>query len=79
MTPTQVLTVAGPYRDNRRGTITVETTAGDMAEIVISIGPGEHAPATVHRIVLAGEHLSAVHKALGAARIKPACRMAVAS
>lgn len=78
MIPTQILTTAGPYRDNRRGTIVVETTAGDMAEIVITIPPSEHSPATSHRIVLAGEHLAAVHKALGAARMKPARHMAVA-
>ena len=56
--PCQTLTMSGPYVDNRRGSIHVERFALDQAEIVVQIPPGVHTAGTVHRINLAGDHLT---------------------
>jgi len=76
--PTQVLTIAGPFRDNRRGSIVVQSDAGDMAEIVITLPPGKDLPGQTTRIVVAGEHLKELRKELGKAVIKPKSVRAVA-
>ena len=56
--PCQTLTLSGPYVDNRRGSIKVERYALDQAEIVVQIPPGVHTAGTIHRINLAGDHLT---------------------
>ena len=56
--PCQTLTLSGPYVDNRRGTINVERFALDQAEIVVQIPPGVHTAGTIHRINIAGAHLT---------------------
>lgn len=78
MIPTQILTTAGRFRDNRRGTIRVDVTAGDMAELVIIIPPGHELPGQETRIVLAGEHLTVLRRDLGKAIVKPKRIVAVA-
>ena len=56
--PCSTLTLSGPYVDNRRGSIKVERYALDQAEIVVQIPPGVHTAGTIHRINLAGDHLT---------------------
>ncbi len=66
--PTQILTVAGRYRENRGGRLTVQITARDMAEIVIHMPPTfDGAPGAEQRIVFAGENLLGLIAALAEA------------
>lgn len=57
--PVQVCATAGRFRDNRRGILTVEHEAGDMAALVIHQAGGFDIPPTTTRIVMAGAHLTA--------------------
>jgi hypothetical protein len=57
-TSCQILTKAGPYTDNRRGSLAVERFALEQAEIVITIPPTVNGLGTQHRVNLAGEHLT---------------------
>lgn len=57
--PVQVCATAGRFRDNRRGAMTVEHEAGDMAALVIHQAGGFDIPPTTTRIVMAGAHLVA--------------------
>jgi hypothetical protein len=66
--PASIVVTAGRFRDNRRGTISVANLADDLAEIVIDQPAGIDAPATETRIVLSGDHLDLLVKALDTAR-----------
>ncbi len=66
--PAQILTVAGRYRENRGGRLTVQITARDMAELVLHMPPTyDGAPGAETRVVFAGEHLQGLINALAAA------------
>jgi prolyl-tRNA editing enzyme YbaK/EbsC (Cys-tRNA(Pro) deacylase) len=60
--PAQQLIEAGPFRANGRAQITVETDALDLARITVQSGE------FTTTIMLAGDHLEAMAKALNAAR-----------
>jgi hypothetical protein len=59
-TPVQIESIAGRWRDNRRGVLEVRVTAEDMAEIVVHQPGHFDQPPTTTRIVMAGAHLTDV-------------------
>ena len=67
--PASVRVVSGRFVDNRRGRISVETLAADLLAITIDqpADPIHGHAASVTEIVLSGEHLEALTKALGKA------------
>lgn len=56
--PAQQLIEAGPFRANSRAQVTIESDALDLARITVQSGE------FTTTIVLAGEHLEALQKAL---------------
>lgn len=64
MIPAQILSTSGPWVDNRRGNLTVEREALDLAVLTVQIPPSAQHAGTTHKVYLAGEHLASTARDL---------------